>query len=139
MMDQGEQHRDARDLVAVMRNTIHSEALRSVTWHAAGTRDERIAVPAEVTDRLEEIANRRGSLADLGLSRESDGRTYVEPGVYVEAMFPLVMGAISAVMDATPVENLPGVQASALMSGPPNDAFFSAARLGRVRLFSGIE
>jgi hypothetical protein len=138
MMDQGQPHRDARDLVAVMRNTIHSEALRSVTWHVAGTRDERITVPAAVTDHLEKIVSRLGSSAEFGLSRESDGRAYVEPGMYVEAMFPVVMGAVNAVMDATPVESLPGVQAGALMREPPDDAFFSAARRSRVRLFSGL-
>lgn len=138
LMDQGQPHRDARDLVATMRNTIHSEAFRSITWHVGGTRDERITVPAGITDRIEKIANRLDSAAAFGLSRESDGRAYVEPGVYVEATFPLVMEAMNAVMDATPVENLPGVEAGALMSGPPNDGFFSPARRGRVRLFSGI-
>lgn len=138
LMDQGQPHRDARDLVATMRNTIHSEALRSITWHVGSTRDERIAVPAGITGRIEKIANRLDSAAAFGLSRESDSRAYVEPGVYVEAIFPLVMEAMNALMDATPVENLPGVQARALMSGPPNDALFSPARRGRVRLFSGI-
>ncbi len=138
LMDEEQPHRDARDLVAVMRNTIHSEALRSVTWHGRGARDERITVPAGVTDRLEAIASRLGSMADFGLSRESDGRMYVEPGVYVEATFPLVMGAMNAAMDATPVETLPGAQAGALLSGPPDDDFFSEPVRRRVRLFSGI-
>lgn len=138
MMDEGQPHRDARELVAVMRNTIHSEGLRSITWHSGGGRDERITVPPAVSGRIDAVTARLGSMADFGLIREPDGRMYVEPGVYVEAMFPRFMAAMNAVMDATPVENLPGADATSLMSGPPDDDFFSEPRRRRVRLFSGI-
>jgi hypothetical protein len=62
----------------------------------------------------------------------------VEPGIYIETLFPLLMSAVNAIMDATPVENLPGVQAGSLTTGPPDDASFSAARRRRIRLFSGV-
>ncbi len=137
LMDEGEPHRDSRDLVAVLRNTIHSDALRTVTWQTGGVRDERVVVPGGVAGRLEEIANRLGASTDFGLSRELD-EMYVDPGVFVEATLPRIAGAMNALMDATPVEDLPGVDPAALMSGPPHDAFFSAGMRSRVRMLGGF-
>jgi hypothetical protein len=138
LMDQGHPCRDARDLVAVLRNTIHSDALRTVTWHVGGARDERVVVPEAVADRLEEIANRLGSPAEFGLSRDIN-EMYVDPGVFVEATLPRVAGVMNALMDATPIENLAGVDSASLMNAPPNDAFFSAAARSRVRMLGGLD
>jgi hypothetical protein len=149
MMKEGEPHRDARDLVAVRRDTIHSDALRSVTWQSASTRDERIVVPAATAKRLVEITNRLGSPATFGLSPERGLRsvepggtreyqvTYVEPGVYVEAIFPRVAEAMNAIMDATPVDTLPGVDAATLLR-PPTDDDERAATRRRIRLLAGL-
>jgi hypothetical protein len=133
-----------------MRNTIHSDALRSVTWQSPGTRDERIVVPAATAERLVEITSRLGSPADFGLSPESGFTiaapgasprerqvTYVEPGVYVEAVFPLVARAMNAIMDATPVDKLPGVDAGTLLRPPKNDEGRAATR-ARIRLLAGL-
>lgn len=150
LMDRRQPHRDARDLVAVMRNTIHSDALRSVTWQSPGMRDERVVVPTAVAERLVEITNRLGSPAEFGLSPErgftyvepgvsrEQEVTYVEPGVYVEAIFPLVAEAMNAIMDATPVETLPGVDAASLLSPPPNGESYRAETRSRIRLLAGL-
>lgn len=62
---------------------------------------------------------------------------YVEPGVYVEAVFPLVAQAMNAIMDATPVDTLPGVDAAMLLRPPTNDEGRAATR-GRIRLLAGL-
>jgi hypothetical protein len=151
LMDEGQAHRDARDLVAVLRNTIHSDALRSITWQSPGLRDERVVVPAAVAGRLVEITTRLGSPTEFGLSPESGFRyvepgvaprereiTYVEPGVYIEAILPLVAEAMNAIMDATPVETLPGVNAANLLSVSASEGDHRAQTRSRIRLLAGI-
>lgn len=151
LMDEGQAHRDARDLVAVLRNTIHSDALRSITWQSPGLRDERVVVPAAVAGRLVEITTRLGSPAEFGLSPErgltyvepgvpprEQEITYVEPGVYIEAILPLVAEAINAIMDATPVETLPGVNAANLLSVSASEQDHRAQTRSRIRLLAGI-
>jgi hypothetical protein len=139
-MTKEQPHRDARELVAVLRNTIHSQALRSETWQAAGRdRSERIVVPERAATKLESVVGRLGSPEVFGLARDPRA-LYVDPGVYAEAVIPRVGDALNAIMDATPVETLAGVNPEELPAGPPDDdGVFSRAIRKRVRMLSGID
>jgi hypothetical protein len=63
---------------------------------------------------------------------------YVDPGVYLEAVLPLITEALSVIMDATPVETLSGVDAATLSQGPPDDDLFRPAVRQRLRLLAGL-
>ncbi len=138
MMRWGQPLRDARELVAIIRNTIHKEALRTIMWQSGGTRRERVVVPAGIDAELETVLARVGTAADFGVSRRIDGRLYVEPGIYLEQILPLVLAAMNAIMDATPVEALFGVDPARLLTAPPEEDIFKAANRQRIRLLSGI-
>ena len=140
LMTKEQPHRDARELVAVLRNTIHSAALRRETWQAAGRdRSERIVVPERAAKRLERVVGRLASLEVFGLARDPRA-LYVEPGVYAEAVIPRAADALNAIMDATPVETLAGVNPGELPAGPPDDdGVFSPAIRKRVRMLGGID
>jgi len=138
MMSRGQPCRDARELVAILRNTIHQEALRTITWQSGGTRSERVIVPAGIETDLEATVARVGTPAAFGLSRQRDGRLYIDPGVYIEAILPSVFAALNGVMEATPVESLPGVNPAELLTAPPDDETFNAKTRQRIRLLGGI-
>lgn len=140
MMARGQPHRDARELVAILRNTIHQESLRTIMWQSGGTTRERIVVPLGIEAELEAVLARVGPAEPYGVRRAADGRLYIEPGVYIERILPPVFASINAVMDVTPVETLPGVDPAKLLTGPPDDedGMFSAANRRRVRLLGGI-
>jgi len=138
LMTLGQPHRDARELIAILRNTIHEEALRTVSWQTGATRTERVVVPAGIEAKLETVLARIGTPADYGVLRQADGRLYIEPGMYLERILPLVVAALNAVMDATPVDKLPGVDPSKLLTAPPDDQMFNATIRRRIRLLSGI-
>jgi len=106
---------DARQLVAILRNTIHSQALRTITHQSGGTRDELVVVPREIEQELEEVLGRLGGASVFGVERRSDGRLYIRPGAYIEVALPLVAAALNSIMDATPVEQLPGVDPTQLI------------------------
>lgn len=141
MMTRRQPHRDARELVAILRNTIHQESLRTIMWQSGGDRRERVVVPSNIEAELEAVLGRVGKAEDYGVTRQADKRLYIEPGIYIEKILPPVLAAINAIMDATPVETLPGVDSSKLLTGPPqngDDGMFSAAIRQRIRLLSGI-
>jgi hypothetical protein len=141
MMSPGRPQRDARELVAILRNTIHQESLRTIMWQSGGTAEGRIVVPQGIEAELEHVLARIGMAEQYGVRRAADGRLYIEPGVYIERALPPVFASINAVMDATPVETLRGVDPAKLLTGPPDykDSMFSAANRQRIRLLSGIQ
>jgi hypothetical protein len=68
-----------------------------------------------------------------------ENRETAEPGVYLEKVLPSVLAAINAIMDATPVETLPGVDKTKLTLTPPGDQdVFRAHTRERIRLLSGV-
>ncbi len=95
MMAWGQPHRDAREMIAVLRNAIHQEILRTSTWVSRGDRSERVVVPRSIERTLEEIVGRAGTRDEFGLSRQVDGRLYIDPGIYLEAVLPRAFDAIS--------------------------------------------
>lgn len=139
MMAWGQPHRDAREMIAVLRNVIHQEILRTSTWVTRGERTERVIVPRSIEPSLEELVGRAGTLDEFGLSRQIDRRLYIDPGIYLEAVLPHAFAAINAFMEATTVENLPGVDAANLPTGPPtDDDTFTGEIADRIRLLGGV-
>ena len=139
VMRKGSPSSDARELVAVLRNTIHGEALGSLYERPLRRRSEgRAILPPGVEARLEVIARRRGGLAHFGVEESPRGDAYVDAGVYVEATLPLVTEALNAIMDATPVERLSGVDVAHLTRGPPDHEVFHPAMRCRLRLLAGL-
>jgi hypothetical protein len=140
MMAAGQPHRDARDLVAILRNTIHQESLQTTTWLSGGSRSERIVLPRGIEAELGAVLARVGTADEYGVRREQGGRLYIDPGHYIERILPIVFASINAVMDATPVDTLSGVDPANLPAGPPHDedGMLGAANRRRIRLLSGI-
>lgn len=138
LMSPEQPHRDARELVAILRNTIHSQALRTITHQSGGTRDELVVVPREIERELEDVLARLGDASLFGVERRSDGHLYIRPGVYIEVVLPLVGAALNAIMEATPVEQLPGVDPAQLTNGPRNDRVFTPENRRRVWQLGGI-
>jgi hypothetical protein len=140
MMSVGQRQRDGRDLVAVLRNSIHQEILQTEMWHTRGRPDQRVIVPRDIDARLEALVLRAaGALDDFGLTRERDGRLHIEPGVYLEAILPRVAESINAVMEETQVENLPGADPAQMRTGPPAEDWTSHPDfVERIRLLGGI-
>lgn len=138
-MTLGEQHRDGRELAAILRNTVYEESLRTIMSQRGGERLARPVVPRSIESDLETVLARIGT-PEVGVERSADRRLYVEPGVYIENVLPVVLASINAVMDATPVEAFPGAVYGALLTGPPDDSngIFGPASRERVRLLGGI-
>jgi hypothetical protein len=134
--------RVARELVAVLRNTIHGEAIRTISVRSASRHDQLAVVPEGLERRLEHLAEQAGGHGRLGLERLRAGQLFVHPGTYVEAVLPLALAALNEIMEGTPVEQLSGVGPGELMEGPPAgnaaDDLFNPAMGRRLRLLAGL-
>jgi hypothetical protein len=138
LMAEGQPARDARDLVAVLRNTIHSEALRTTTHQSGGRTDELVVIPREIEQELEEVVNRIADFETFGLERRTNQRLYIKPGIYIEAALPHVAEALNAIMDATPVERLANVDMTTLTTAPTPDRVWSPENRQAVWALGGI-
>jgi len=110
LMAAGQPARDARELIAVLRNTIHSQALRTITFRQdSGRPEELVIVPPSIESELETLVQRQPDAPAFAIGRTPGGHLHLDPGLYVEALFPKAVAALNAIMDATPVEELDGV------------------------------
>lgn len=136
------QVRDAIDLVALLRNTVHGEALRGIAYEEHGkprTRENLVLLPAKGRARLLGAVARRGGDERWGIRPLWGDEVGVEADTFLEALIPTVADALNDLMTATDVERLPGVSASDL-TGPPTDSKseFSPAQSRLHRLLAGL-
>jgi hypothetical protein len=142
LVDAGTPGRDALDLLALLRNTVHGEALRTVaTQHASRPLQNVLLLPNDQEQALLAIIARRGGndawgirpLTGLGVSMQMD--------VFVESVLPMAVDALDRLIGAIEVERLSGVQPANLPASPPadnaNDPFHSSRRR-QVRLLAGL-
>ena len=135
LMASGEPARDALEMVALPRNSIHAAALRGVTFRRRGRLQEtRVEVPRSIEERLFTSAERLADADEWGF--HASGRsTYIEPGQYVESVLVQSAGALNDLMMATRVERL---GAGEVPPEPPEDHPWDLANRTRHRLFAGV-
>jgi hypothetical protein len=141
LMDDGTPARDARDLLALLRNTIHGEALSTVARRAGGRPLENVVLlPKSREQALLTIIARHGGNDRWGIRPLPSFGVSMQLDVFVETVLPRAIDALNSVMGAVEVDRLPGVRPATLATGPPargsTDAFDSVKRR-RVRLLSG--
>jgi hypothetical protein len=143
LMSPGQPARDARELVAVLRNTIHARSFATMNYQSGGRQEQLVIVPRSVDAELEEVVNRQANAVEFGLHRlPITGELCLDPGRYVEAVFPRAVAALNEIMDATPVEQLDGVDPSKLRLAAPAEEtdknLFHPAVRRRMRLLGGF-
>jgi hypothetical protein len=146
LMDDGTPARDALDLVALLRNTVHGEALRTVAAkYSSRPLQHALLLPKDQELQLLAIIDRRGGNEGWGI-RELPGRGIsMQMDVFVESVLPMAVNALDTLVGGIEVERLAGVQLTTLPTGPPaddprnelGDAFDSTSRR-QVRLMAGL-
>jgi hypothetical protein len=146
LMDDGTAARDALDLVALLRNTVHGEALRTVAAkYSSRPLQNVLLLPKDQELQLLAIIDRQGGNDAWGI-RELPGRGIsMQMDVFVESVLPMAVNALDTLLGGIEVERLAGVQLMTLPTGPPaddprnelGDAFDSTSRR-QVRLMAGL-
>jgi len=134
--------RDVIDLIALLRNTIHGAGLQGISVSDGGdlnSRENLVWLPAEDRDRLLAIMRRRGGHTGWGLRPLFNEEVALEPDRFIERLIPAAAQVLNALMDATDVGRLAGVDGAALSSTPPDPPREFAPGLARVhRLLAGL-
>jgi hypothetical protein len=112
MADQTEE-RDALELVALLRNSVHGEPFTPIPGRVAGQTINLIQLPAEDTSPFLAAVGRRGGDAVWGIHpvATTPNGIRIEADTYVEVLLPAVARSLNALMQATEVERFPGVPA----------------------------
>jgi hypothetical protein len=137
VMDDGAETADIHDLVSLLRNTIHGEALRQVGHQSGGLRQSLIALPARERERFLVIIARRGGEQEWAV-RQSGDDVYLEPDRFVERLLPPALAALNGVMERTAVERLLAPATMPVKAGPPDEFPFTAKIRRRLRLLGGF-
>lgn len=132
-------HRDALELVFLLRNLVHAEGLSSVSVLRDAYRldavDHPLLLPPEDTGLLVGALGRLGGLAAWGLEQIDAARYAMDIATYVEEILPRVLAVMGEIMALTPVETLP--DATPLAPEAELDARATMA-VQRLRLLSGL-
>lgn len=87
--------------------------------------------------RIAVLTEALGGAAQWGL-QVRDRYVYVEPDVFCERLAPRATSVLDRLLQTTDVEQLPGVVASDLMTGPPEEFPFTPEIRRRLRLLGGL-
>jgi hypothetical protein len=133
----GTPERDAIELVALLRNTIHGEGMRKVGVGGMGPRHSQLAISPEIAADLQPIIERHGGLDAWGVSVTPF--QLVAPEIFVQQIVPLVVQALNSIMRVTEVELIPGANPATLLHGPPvTEELFKPALTQRLLLLAGL-
>jgi hypothetical protein len=146
LMDDGAPARDALDLVALLRNTVHGEALRTVAAkYASRPLQNVLLLPKDQEHQLLTLIDRRGGNDAWGIQELPGRGISMQMDVFVESIFPMAFNALDTLIGGIEVQRLAGVELATLSTGPPVDDpgnevgdAFDSIRRRQVRLMAGL-
>jgi hypothetical protein len=110
LMAEETEERDALELVALLRNSVHGEPFTTIARQHAGQIHKFIQLPQDDIPRFLAAVGRQGGEAAWGIHpAATPGGIMVEADTYVEALLPAVARSLNAVMRATEVERFTGI------------------------------
>lgn len=135
----GTAHSRVLEVCRMLRNTVHGEALHSTAVHHGGRpRQTLIALPEDDAEELAALFDRLGGQEQWGLSVLAGMRMHMDPACLIENLLPQALGMLDDALRLTPVERLYGVEASKLMTEPPDDLSFGLGTRTRASMLLGL-
>ena len=90
------------DILRLLRNTVHSEAIRATMRQVGFTRDAPIRLPREDEKTILASMDAVGGRETWGAQAAPDRSAAVDPGRFIEQLLPSVLTVLNAVMAHTP-------------------------------------
>ena len=145
-MAPGSIHRDALEIISLLRNSIHESGLPTVGMAKSihGPTQTSIRTPRGryAAQAFTEAIDRLGGTEVWGVQTLIPGTTTIDPLVFIDQALISALRALNAVMAATPVESFPNVDPAQLRDGSrsengPSDPWSKWTR-DRVLLLLGL-
>ncbi len=93
---------DVLTILSRLRNTVHGQVIQATLRQNGLTRDAPITLPTENESQILASMDNLGGQAAWGAEPAAGGGVTVDPGQFVESLFPAIIGLLNAVMAATP-------------------------------------
>lgn len=126
-------------ILSRLRNSVHGESLSPVVSTEDQENKTVVRLPRSSQQEILDAVDQLGGREYWGIKNVMPGEAHVDAGVLVERLLPRVAGLLNAIMDATPVDTLSGVEASARTVNPPSGGPFDARIRRIVRGQLGLE
>lgn len=96
---------DLLTILSRLRNTVHGQAIQAALRQKGSVRDAPITLPTENESQILACMENLGGQAAWGAQPAAGAAVAVDPGQFVERLFPAVLDLLNAVMAATPPAN----------------------------------
>ena len=96
---------DLLTILSRLRNTVHGQAIQATLRQKGSVQDAPITLPTENESQILACMENLGGQAAWGAQPAAGAAVAVDPGQFVERLFPAVLGLLNAVMAATPPAN----------------------------------
>lgn len=93
---------DVLTILTRLRNAVHGQAIQATMRQNGMVRDAPLTLPAEHESQVLPSMDNLGGRAAWGAQPGAGGAVAVDPGQFVEQLFPAVLRLLNAVMAATP-------------------------------------
>jgi hypothetical protein len=119
-------------ILRLLRNTVHGEMMRATAVQRTGRPQETaIGLPGHDEAAIVSSLDALGGQAAWGVRPVANASSLVDPGLFIERLFPEVLTLLNEVMEKTPVERLSNVQLASADGQSPTDR-----RTGQARWYS---
>ncbi|MGV8968633.1 MAG: hypothetical protein ACOH2F_20425 [Cellulomonas sp.] len=123
VLQAGSANLHALTILRLMRNTVHDAGLRAVNLRQIAQPDQTlIGLPRSAQDEVVEAVAALGGFPAWGLNELAPGRLHADPHAFLEALFPATLALLNDLLEATPVEALPGYSLADDDTRPPEGA-----------------
>ncbi|MBS1675976.1 MAG: hypothetical protein JST08_01195 [Actinobacteria bacterium] len=131
---------DTVDIVRLLRNSIHGEALLPLgVGTGSGQRDVTlVGLPPDDATRLLAAMDALGGRGLFGVRELLPGRVHADPGDLVDEVFRRTVDLLDRLMAETPVETVATGPLPGSADGPPEDHIFGTRSRESIRLQIGL-
>lgn len=102
LFDDGEPLADVLTILGRLRNTVHERAIEAVTRTNGLVQDAPISLPAQSEQEILACMDNLGGQAAWGAGPGTGATVVIDPGRFVERLFPEVVRLLNTVMATTP-------------------------------------
>lgn len=112
-------HKHALEILRLLRNSVHGEALQGVTLQAGGVTNTVMRLPRRDEAAILTAMDALGGRDRWGYQPFAPGHDNIQPGVLVDRLLEEAVGLLNSVMKETPVELLSNIEKANLANKPP--------------------
>jgi hypothetical protein len=106
LFDNGTPLTDTLNILRHLRNTVHGEAIQAAMRQNGPSRDAPITLPSAQESQILASMDNLGGRDAWGARLGTGGMVTVDPGQFVERLFPAVIRLLNTVMAATPLPDV---------------------------------